>query len=327
MAKIYNSILDLVGNTPIVRLPYFSDKYGCEVLAKLECFNPSLSIKDRIVKYIIEQAEKTAQLKPGMTLVDATSGNTGLAIAQIALAKGYKCILTVKDSSAKAKIDQLLAYGAEVILCPAVVKHDHPESYYSVAKRLSDQNSSYFYLNQNHNQQNAQAHYLTTGKEIYEQTNGLLTHVFSSASTTGTISGIANFLKSKNTDIQIICADAKGSVLKPYVETGQFNDQLKKQTKLEGVGKDIIPSIFKSDLIDHVYTIDDERSEQLLQELLKKEGVFCGGSSGAVLHALDQYASKLKTTDQVVLIFADHGLKYLNKHFSSTLQPKQASEV
>jgi len=281
MKKPIENLLFTVGNTPLVHLRKLSQQYACEVYGKMECFNPSGSVKDRVVKYIIEKAEKEGKLKAGMTIVDATSGNTGLSIAMISRIKGYKCILTVKDSSAKAKIQQLQLFGARVIACPAKVAPDDPLSYYSAAQKIVDENPDAFFLNQNHNQNHFEAHYNGTGKEVWKQSDGKISHFFASASTGGTISGTGCFLKEQNPEIKVICADSKGSVLKPYHRDRIYYSELKKQTPLEGVGKDIIPSVFRPEYIDECVEVNNENSIQNAKDLLEEEGIFVGGSGGA----------------------------------------------
>ena len=327
LKPLYNSLLQGVGNTPLVRLNNLSKQYNIEVYGKVESFNPSMSIKDRVVNYIINKAETEGKLKPGMTIVDATSGNTGLSIALVALIKGYKCILTVKDSSADAKIEQLQLYGARVIKCPAGAKPDDPLSYYSMAKKIVDEDSNCFFLNQNHNNNHFEAHFYSTGNELWQQTNGRITHFFASASTGGTVSGTGAFLKTQNPDIKIICADSKGSVLKPYHEEGIYYKHLKKKTSLEGVGKDIIPSVFRKDIIDECMEIDNKASIQNAKDLLRQEGIFAGGSSGAAIDALKKYIEKYpdEKIGMAVLSFPDHGIKYMGKLYK-TDQPAENAE-
>ncbi len=328
MNKPIKNLLAIIGNTPLVRLNKLCEEYNCEVYGKLESFNPSMSVKDRIVNYIIEKAEETGDLKPGMTIVDATSGNTGLSIALIALIKGYKCIVTVRDSSAQAKIDQLQLYGARVIKCPAKAKPEDPLSYYSMAKRIVAENPDAFFLDQNYNNNHYEAHYHSTGKELWAQTEGKISHFFASASTGGTVSGTGAFLKSKNQNIKIICADGKGSVLKPFHEDGVFYKELKKQTPLEGVGKDIIPDVFHSESIDECFEVDNEKSVQNAINLLNNEGIFAGGSSGAAIDAFIKYKEKYpdERVEMAVINFPDHGLKYMGKLYFPDTKAENASD-
>jgi len=328
MNKPIKNLLATIGNTPLVRLNNLCEQYNCEVYGKLESFNPSMSVKDRIVHYIIEKAEAAGELRPGMTIVDATSGNTGLSIALIALIKGYKCIVTVRDSSAQAKIDQLQLYGARVIKCPAKAKPENPLSYYSMAQRIVNENPDAFFLDQNFNNNHYEAHYHSTGKELWAQTEGEISHFFASASTGGTVSGTGAFLKSKNPNIKIICADGKGSVLKPFHEDGVFYKELKKQTPLEGVGKDIIPDVFHSDSIDECFEVDNEKSVQNAIDLLNNEGIFAGGSSGAAIDAFIKYKEKYpnEKIDMAVINFPDHGLKYMGKLYNPATEAENAAD-
>ncbi len=329
LKPLYSSLLQGIGNTPLVRLNKLSEAYNCEVYGKLEAFNPSMSIKDRVVNYIIEKAEKEGRLKPGMTIVDATSGNTGLSIALVSLIKGYKCVLTVKDSSADAKILQLQLYGARVIKCPAKAKPEDPLSYYSMAKKIVAETPGAFFLNQNHNDNHFQAHYHSTGNELWQQTKGKITHFFASASTGGTVSGTGAFLKEHNPDIKVICADSKGSVLKPFHEEGIYYKELKKQTPLEGVGKDIIPSVFRTDIIDECLEVDNERSIQNAKDVLVDEGIFAGGSSGAAIDAFKIYKEKYpdEKIGLAVLSFPDHGIKYMGKLYKSHAPAENATDL
>lgn len=328
MNKPIPNLLSTIGNTPLVRLNQLSTIYNCEVYGKLESFNPSMSVKDRIVHYIIEKAEKEGKLKPGMTIVDATSGNTGLSIALIALIKGYKCILTVRDSSAAAKINQLQLYGARVIKCPAKSKPDDPLSYYSMAKKIVDETPGAFFLDQNHNNNHFEAHFNSTGKELWKQTDGKISHFFASASTGGTVSGTGAFLKTQNPKIKIICADGKGSTLKPFHEDGVFYKELKKQTPLEGVGKDIIPAVFHTDSIDECFEVDNEKSVQNALDLLKNEGIFAGGSSGAAIDAFIKFKEKYsdEKIELAVINFPDHGVKYMGKLYNPDAEAENAAD-
>lgn len=329
MNKPIKNLLATIGNTPLVRLNKLCEVYNCEVYGKLESFNPSMSVKDRIVHYIVEKAEAAGKLKPGMTIVDATSGNTGLSIALVSLIKGYKCILTVRDSSAEAKINQLQLYGARVIKCPAKAKPDDPLSYYSMAKKIVAENSDAFFLDQNHNNDHFEAHYNGMGKELWAQTEGKISHFFTSSSTGGTVSGTGALLKSKNPNIKIICADGKGSVLKPFHEDGIFYKELKKQTPLEGVGKDIIPSVFRVESIDECFEVDNEKSVQNAIDLLKTEGIFAGGSSGAAIDAFIKYREKYpnEKIEMAVINFPDHGIKYMGKLYNPSSEAENAADI
>lgn len=310
-------VLANVGNTPLVELKYLQEYTQAKVFAKLECFNPGLSIKDRIVKHMIFRAEQSGQLKPGATIVEATSGNTGYSLAMIAAKKGYKCVVTVKDTISRPKVALMEAFGAEVIMCPASAKPDQPAFYMNKAKRLALDIPNAFYLNQNDNLANSEAHYLTTGPEIWEQTEGRVTHLITAFSTGGTISGTARFLKEKNNNVKVIGVDSNGSILKSYFETGRIPEQVKGATSMEGVGKKIIARNVNFSLIDRVITADDGPSALALHELCNKEGLMMGYSSGATLDVLKKMKGELTEKDTVVLIFADHGCKYLDKVYDN----------
>lgn len=316
MNKAQQSLINSIGNTPMVKLQELSDIYKTNVYAKLESSNPGLSVKDRTVLNMIEHAEKEGKLIKGeSTLVEATSGNTGFSLAMICAIKGYKCVVCVKDKSSKEKINAIKALGAKVVLCPSNVKADDPKSYYKSAERLSKLIPNAYYINQNYNLDNLGAHYLTTGPEIWEQTEGKITHFISSASTGGTISGISKFLKEKNEEIDITAVDSEGSVLKHFHETGEYDTTLKRKTMLEGVGKDIIPPNVLMDNIDRFIKIDDKESVKNILHLARKEGIMAGGSCGATIEGLKEIAPGLNATHTVVLLFSDHGSKYLSKFY------------
>jgi cystathionine beta-synthase len=306
-----------IGNTPLAELQYFKEYTTAKVFAKLECFNPGLSIKDRIVKHMIAKAEQSGQLKPRATIVEATSGNTGYSLAMFAAKKGYQCVVTVKDTISRPKVALMEAFGARVIMCPATAKPEHPDFYMNKAKRLALEIPNAFYLNQNDNPANSEAHYLTTGPEIWEQTQGKVTHLISAFSTGGTISGTARYLKEKNPDIKVIAADSAGSILKTYFETGKIAAQVTGATAMEGVGKKILARNVDFSLIDSVVTADDATSALAAHELCSKEGLMMGYSSGAALDVLKKIKNELNEKHTVVLIFADHGSKYLDKIYDN----------
>lgn len=323
-----SSILASIGNTPLVKLQGISKSLNTSVYAKLEGLNPGLSIKDRTVLCMIEQAESEGKITPGVsTIVEASSGNTGYSLAMICGIKGYKCIVTIKDKASKEKINMIKAMGAEVVLCPSGVKPEDPNSYYSKAKTISERIENGFYINQNFNLYNQKAHYKTTGPEIWEQTKGEITYLISPASTGGTISGIAKFLKEKNSNIKVISADSEGSVLKKYHETNEYDTSLKKKTWLEGVGKDIIPPNISMEHIDEFLIVNDERSVENIIHLAKTEGIMAGGSSGAAMEALCQIKDRLTPDDVVVLVFSDHGSKYLSKFYDTEWQVDNGVET
>ncbi len=316
MNKAQQSLIDSIGGTPMVKLQELSDIYNTNVYAKLESSNPGLSVKDRTVLNMIEHAEREGKLEKGVsTLVEATSGNTGFSLAMICAIKGYKCVVCVKDKASTEKINAIKALGAKVVLCPSVVKADNPRSYYRTAETLSKLIPDAYYINQNYNLNNLGAHYATTGPEIWEQTEGKITHFISSASTGGTISGISKFLKEKNEDIDVTAVDSEGSVLKHFHETGEYDTSLKRKTMLEGVGKDIIPPNVLMDNIDRFIQISDKESIKNILHLAKKEGIMAGGSCGATIEGLKAIAPGLNKNHTVVLLFSDHGSKYLSKFY------------
>ncbi len=321
--KWHENILETVGNTPMVKLKTFSRLMGCTVLGKLESFNPGLSAKDRIAMEVITQAEKEGKIKPGGTIIESTSGNTGYSIAMACIVLGYKCILTITDKSSEEKINTLKALGARVIVCPSSVKSDDPLSYYSQAARMNKEIPNSFYVNQYFNDANFVAHYKSTGPEIWDQTGGQVTHYIATCGTGGTISGAAKYLKEKNPDVQIVAVDAEGSVLTKYFETGELDRSEIHPYLLEGVGKNIIPSNVHFDLIDQFVKVDDKSSAFRARQLVKREGIFAGYSSGAVIQSLFQIKDQFKEDDVVVCLFADHGGKYLSKIYNNGWMQKQ----
>ena len=313
-----NSLFAAVGNTPLVRLNHHSELLGTNIFAKLEFFNPGLSAKDRIIAHIIDKAEQAGKLKPGGTIVDATSGNTGMAMAMLSRAKGYKCVLTVADKASKEKINSLKSLGAEVVLCPAAVKPDDPRSYYQQAIQLTNEIEGAYYTDQNFNSDNVEAHYLSTGPEIWDQLDGKVTHFVAAVGTGGTISGTGKFLKEQNSDIEIIGVDAYGSVLKKFHETGIYDISITHPYKMEGVGKSIIPGNVKFDTIDRFVKVGDLKSALRARKMAQLEGVWGGHSSGAVLEAVFKTKESFKPTDNVVILLSDHGSKYLSTIYSDS---------
>ena len=314
--KCLPTILDAIGNTPLVHLRKISDELGIHVCAKLEGLNPGGSAKDRIAKYIIETAEAEGVITSGSTIVEATSGNTGFSLAMVAAVKGYRCICTTTDKSSIEKVNQLKVLGAEVEICPASVSSDDPRSYYSRAQSIADSIPEGIYINQYFNLANQLAHYYTTGPELWKQTGGDLTHFISPASTGGTISGTARYLKEQNKDIKIIAVDAYGSVLKKYFETGEIDPKEAYSYRIEGLGKKLIPGNLDFDLIDEFVKATDEDAAYKARELARKEGIFAGYTSGATVSALYKIASKLPKDSRVVIMLSDHGSKYLSKIYS-----------
>ena len=317
-SKIVDNVLDLVGNTPMVRLNKVTKGLTGNFYGKLESFNPGDSVKDRIAKYIIDKAEDEGILKPGGTIIETTSGNTGFSLAMLGAVRGYKVILAVKDKATEDKINMLKALGAKVYVCPSEVAAEDPRSYYSVAQKLHEENPGSLYVNQYFNQNNIQAHYFSSGKEIWEQTEGKVTHVIACAATGGTISGIARYLKEKNPNIKILGVDAYGSALKKYHETGIFDTDEIYSYRIEGLGKNLIPGATDFDKIDYFMKVTDENAAYKARELALREGIFAGYTSGAALEAARLYdkAGFFDENSEVVLIFPDHGSRYMGKMYS-----------
>jgi len=323
--KIANNILDLIGETPMIKLNKITAELKGEYFAKIEGFNPGHSTKDRIALYIIEEAERKGILNPGSTIIETTSGNTGFSIAMVSIIKGYECILAVTSKSTQDKIDMLKAMGAKVFICPANVAADDPRSYYQVAKRLHEEIKDSVYINQYFNNLNSEAHYKTTGPEIWKQSNGKITHLIACSGTGGTISGIARYLKEKNSKIKIIGVDAYGSVLKKYHETGEFDEKEIFPYRITGLGKNIIPSATDFKIIDKYIKVNDEDSAHSAREIVKTEGIFVGYTSGAAFQAIKQLnrEGEFKKDDKIVVIFPDHGSKYLSKIYNDKWMQKQ----
>jgi cystathionine beta-synthase len=323
--KAHNNILELIGNTPLIKLNKVVEGIAGNFYAKVEAFNPGHSSKDRIALYIIEKAEQEGILRPGDTIIETTSGNTGFSLAMVSIIKGYNCILAVSSKSSKDKIDMLRSLGAKVYVCPAHVSADDERSYYNVAKRLHQETKGSVYINQYFNQLNIDAHYHTTGKEIWEQTNGKITHLIACSGTGGTISGTAKYLKEKNPNVRILGVDAFGSVLKKYHETKEFDSKEIYPYRIEGLGKNLIPSATDFDIIDKFTKVTDEESAHATRLLAKKEGLFVGYTSGAVLQAIKQYAEEgeFDNNSNIVAIFPDHGSRYMSKVFSDDWMNEQ----
>ncbi len=314
----YNNILELIGKTPLIKINRVTKELPGNYYAKVESFNPGHSTKDRIALYIIEEAEKRGILKPGDTIIETTSGNTGFSLAMVSIIKGYECILAVSSKSSPDKIDMLKSMGAKVYVCPAHVSADDKRSYYSVAKRLHEETKGSVYINQYFNNLNIEAHYKTTGPEIWEQTNGKVTHLVAATGTGGTLSGAAKYLKEKNPNIRILGVDAYGSVLKKYHETREFDSDEIYPYRIEGLGKNLIPGAIDFDLIDKFVKVTDEDSAHMTRNIVKTEGLFVGYTSGAVMQAIKQYAEEgeFNEDSNVIVIFPDHGSRYMSKVFS-----------
>jgi len=314
--QYYKNILDTIGNTPLVQLNKVIDTIPSTVLAKVETTNPGNSIKDRMALKMIEDAEKSGALKPGGTIIEGTSGNTGMGLAIAAVIKGYHCIFTTTDKQSKEKIDALKAFGAEVIVCPTDVEPEDPRSYYSVSSRLAAETPNSWKPNQYDNLSNAQAHYEQTGPELWEQTEGNITHLVVGVGTGGTISGTARFLKEKNPDIQIMGIDTYGSIFKKYHETGEFDKTEIYPYITEGIGEDFLPQNVDFKLIDHFEKVTDKDAAIYTRKIAREEGIFVGNSAGAAIAGMVQMKDKFKKDDVVVVIFHDHGTRYLGKMFN-----------
>jgi cystathionine beta-synthase len=286
------------------------------VLAKVETFNPGNSIKDRMALKMIEDAEKDGRLKPGGTIIEGTSGNTGMGLAIAAIMKGYKCIFTSTDKQSKEKFDALRALGAEVIVCPTDVDPEDPRSYYSVSSRLEKETPNSWKPNQYDNPSNAQAHYESTGPEIWDQTDGKITHLVVGVGTGGTISGTARFLKEKNPDIQVLGIDTYGSIFKQYKETGAYSKEEIYTYVTEGIGEDFLPENVDFNLINHFEKVTDKDAAIYTRKIAKEEGIFAGNSAGSAMAGVIQMKDRFKKGDVVVVIFHDHGTRYLGKMFN-----------
>jgi cystathionine beta-synthase len=314
--NIKNNILETIGNTPLIRLNSITKALPCEVLAKVDYFNPGNSIKDRMALKMVEVAEQEGKLLPGGTIIECTSGNTGMGLALAAIVKGYKCIFTTTDKQSKEKIDILRAVGAEVIVCPTNVEPEDPKSYYSVARRLAKEIPNSFHANQYDNLANRLAHYESTGPEIWEQTDGKITHLVCTAGTGGTVTGTAKFLKEKNPNIKIWAIDVYGSLLTKYFRTGIIDMKEVHPYISEGFGEDFVPENFDMSVIDHFEQVTDKDGAIMARRLSREEGLFCGYSAGSCLQGLIQMKSELQSDDLVVCIFHDHGSRYVGKIYN-----------
>ncbi|HUF48267.1 MAG TPA: pyridoxal-phosphate dependent enzyme, partial [Vicinamibacterales bacterium] len=315
--RICNTILDTIGDTPLVRVNRLTrGVIDAEVLIKLETFNPGNSIKDRMALKMIEDAERSGQLTPGGTIIEGTSGNTGMGLAIAAIVKGYRCIFTTTDKQSKEKADALKAFGAEVIVCPTDVDPEDPRSYYSVSSRLVKETPNAWKANQYDNLSNSQAHYEQTGPEIWEQTGGRITHLVVGVGTGGTICGAGRFLKEKNPAIQVLGIDTYGSVFKKYKETGIFDKNEIYPYITEGIGEDFLPKNVDFSLIDHFEKVTDKDAAVMTRRVTREEGIFAGNSAGAAMAGLLQMRDRFTAGDVVVVVFHDHGSRYLAKMFS-----------
>ena len=313
---IKNNILETIGNTPLIRLNKITKDFPCPVVAKVDYFNPGNSIKDRMAVKMVEVAEKEGKLKPGGTIIECTSGNTGMGLALAAVVKGYKCIFTTTDKQSKEKMDILKAVGAEVIVCPTNVEPDDPRSYYSVARRLHKEIPNSFFCNQYDNLANRLAHYETTGPELWKQTDGKITHLVCTAGTGGTITGTAMYLKEKNPNIKIWAIDVYGSLLTKYFRTGELDMNEVHPYISEGFGEDFVPENYDMSVIDYFEQVTDKDGAVMARKLAKEEGLFCGYSAGSCFQGLVQLKKTLTKDDLVVCIFHDHGSRYVGKIYN-----------
>ena len=314
--KYAQNILETIGDTPLVKINKITSEIPCIVLAKYETFNPGNSVKDRMALKMIEDAESIGLLTQGGTIIEGTSGNTGMGLALAAIVKGYKCIFVMSDKQSKEKMDILRAVGAKVVVCPTNVEPDDPRSYYSVAKQLAEETPNSWYVNQYDNPSNTKAHYESTGPEIWKQTKGKVTHFIVGVGTGGTISGVGSYLKEKNPAVKIWGVDTYGSVFKKYHETGVFDKNEIYPYVTEGIGEDILPENVNFDIIDGFTKVTDKDAALYTQRLAKDEGMFLGNSAGAAIKGVLQLKNEFKKEDVVVVLFHDHGSRYVGKIFN-----------
>ena len=321
------NILETIGNTPLIKLNKITSEVDALVLAKVEFFNPGSSVKDRMALQMVEDAESDGRLQPGGTIVEGTSGNTGMGLALAAIIKGYKLICVTTDKQSKEKIDILRAVGAEVIICPTNVEPDDLRSYYSVAKKIGNETPNSWYVNQYDNLSNSKAHYLSTGPEIWDQTNGKITHFVVGVGTGGTISGVGKFLKEKNPNIKIWGIDTYGSVFKKYHETGVFDKNEIYPYITEGIGEDILPKNVDFDIIDHFEKVTDQNAATYTRRLAKEEGIFAGNSCGAAVRGVVQLKKYFKKDDVVVVLLHDSGSRYVGKFYNDDWMKKNGFKL
>ncbi|CUS88276.1 cystathionine beta-synthase [Candidatus Kryptonium thompsonii] len=310
----HQNILELIGNTPLVKLTRVTAGIKATILAKLEFMNPGGSVKDRIAVYMVEKAIKNGLLKPGGTIIESTSGNTGIGLAMYAALKGFKAIFTIPDKMSQEKINLLKAFGAEVIVCPTNVPPDSPESYYEVAKRLAKETPNSYFVNQYHNEDNVEAHYMTTGPEIWTQTSGRIDYLVAGAGTGGTISGVGKFLKEKNPNVKVIAVDPIGSVYHDWFKYKKLIEP--KIYMVEGIGEDMLCETMHFEVIDDIIQVSDAEAFYMARKLAREEGILAGGSSGAAVHAAIKVAQSLPEDKVVVVILPDTGRNYISKIFN-----------
>ncbi len=314
--KYYNNVLETIGNTPLIKINSLTKEIKATVLAKVETTNPGNSVKDRMALKMVEDAEASGLIKPGGTIIEGTSGNTGMGLALACIIKGYKLVCVLNDKQSKEKMDILRAVGAEVVVCPTAVEPDDPRSYYSVSKRLAKETPNSWYVNQYDNPSNAVAHYEQTGPEIWAQTEGKVTHFVVGVGTGGTISGTGKYLKEQNSNVQNLGIDTYGSVFKKYHETGIFDENEIYPYITEGIGEDILPKNVDFSVIDHFEKVTDKDAAVFTRRLAREEGIFVGNSAGAAIAGLLQMKDKFKEDDVIVVLFHDHGSRYVGKMFN-----------
>ncbi len=317
------NILETIGNTPLVKINNLTKDIPALVLAKYETFNPGNSVKDRMAVKMIEDAEKEGKLKPGGTIIEGTSGNTGMGLALAAIVKGYKMVCVIADKQSKEKIDILRAVGSEVVVCPTDVEPDDPRSYYSTSKRLAEETPNSWYVNQYDNLSNTKAHYESTGPEIWNQTDGKVTHFVVGVGTGGTISGVGKYLKEQNPNVKVWGVDTYGSVFKKYHETGEFDENEIYPYTTEGIGEDILPKNVDFDVIDGFTKVTDKDAAVYTRKLAEEEGMFLGNSAGAAIKGLLQLKEHFSKDDVVVILFHDHGSRYVGKIFNDEWMKEQ----
>ena len=321
--KYFNNIIETIGNTPLIKLNSITESIKSDVFVKVESFNPGNSVKDRMAIKMIEDAEKEGKLKPGGTIVEGTSGNTGMGLALAAIVKGYKLICVSNDKQSKEKFDVLRAMGAEVFVCPTDVEASDPRSYYSVSKRISEETKNSWYVNQYDNPSNTIAHYESTGPEIWDQTNGRIDHFVVGVGTGGTISGVGKFLKEKKPSVKIWGIDTYGSVFKKYHETGVFDESEIYPYSTEGIGEDILPENVDFNVIDHFEKVTDKDAAIYTRKLAREEGIFAGNSCGAAIAGLLQLKNNFKKNEVVVALLHDSGSRYIAKIYNDDWMKKK----